>query len=244
MIWILRSRLALALVCFVTSVALGRANEFSGIAKVVDGDTITIGPTRIFLAGIDAPQADQPCLDPAGKPWSCGMDARRQLSLLLQGQQVTCKTTATNAVRNVSGTCQAGGVDTGRKMVEDGWALATDGRYQSAQANARHASVGVWKGSFVNPRDWRVRKHGAQVLGTGHVTSADAARALTLSAFGASPPAPDCAIKGNINWSGVCIFHRPAGRWYRQIHLVRQQGDRWFCTAAEARAAGCRETRR
>ena len=172
------------------------------------------------------------------------MDARRQLSLLLQGQQVTCKTTAANAVRNVSGTCQAGGVDTGRKMVEDGWALATDGRYQSAQADARHASVGVWKGSFVNPRDWRVRKHGAQVLGAGHVTSADAARALTLSAFGASPPAPDCAIKGNINWSGVCVFHRPAGRWYRQIHLVRQQGDRWFCTAAEARAAGCRETRR
>ncbi|NJO23319.1 MAG: thermonuclease family protein, partial [Sphingomonadales bacterium] len=37
------------------------AGKVSGIATVIDGDTIAIGETRIRLEGIDAPEAAQSC---------------------------------------------------------------------------------------------------------------------------------------------------------------------------------------
>jgi endonuclease YncB( thermonuclease family) len=224
--------------------APGHASELTGVAKAIDGDTLTVGSTRVHLDGIDAPQADQPCLDAAGRRWTCGMDARRQLSSLVDGKQMACETRLMTRYQRWLGVCEVAGVDPARQMVKQGWALATDSRYEHEQAAAQQAAAGLWKGSFVNPADWRARKQASRVLGSRRSITPEAARGLTLSAFGAMPPAPDCAIKGNINWGGACIFHPPNGKWYRQIHLERQQGDRWFCTAAEARAAGCRETRR
>jgi len=241
--WTRNLRLA-AIACTLCVAAPVAASELAGVAKAIDGDTLSIGTTKVRLDGVDAPQADQPCLDEAGKQWTCGLQARRQLASLLEGKRVACEPRRVNRYQRVVAFCRVDGVDLGKLMAEQGWALATDSRYQGAQAAAQQAQIGVWKGSFVNPADWRTRKQTPHVLGAKRSISPDAARALTLSAFGAMPPAPDCAIKGNINWSGVCIYHPPEGRWYRQIHLKRQQGDRWFCTAAEAKAAGCRETRR
>lgn len=58
----------------------------------------------------------------------------------------------------------------------------------------------------------------------------------------AEPPDPSCRIKGNFNGSGGDqIFHQPDGRWYDITDIVPAEGDVWFCTAEEARAAGYRE---
>ena len=56
--------------------------EITGIAEVVDGDTIKISGKRIRLAGIDAPESSQKC-DKTGR-WKLGMWQR--------GYQNNCQT--------------------------------------------------------------------------------------------------------------------------------------------------------
>ena len=67
---------------------------------------------------------------------------------------------------------------------------------------------------------------------------------LVRNASGPVAPSPDCTIKGNVNTSGECIYHTPASRWYARIQMHVSKGTRWFCSAEDAEAAGCRETKR
>jgi hypothetical protein len=55
----------------------------------------------------------------------------------------------------------------------------------------------------------------------------------------AAPHSPDCRIKGNISSSGR-IYHVPGSRYYESTEIKESEGERWFCTEAEARAAGWR----
>jgi endonuclease YncB( thermonuclease family) len=47
----------------------------SGVPRIIDGDTIRIGNTRIRLHGIDAPEARQTCTIADGTEWRCGQEA-------------------------------------------------------------------------------------------------------------------------------------------------------------------------
>ena len=50
---------------------------------------------------------------------------------------------------------------------------------------------------------------------------------------------PDgCAIKGNINAKGRRIYHVPGSASYGPTIINEGKGERWFCSEAEARAAG------
>ena len=49
-----------------------------------------------------------------------------------------------------------------------------------------------------------------------------------------------CDIKGNINSKGERIYHVPGGRSYASTLIDPAQGERWFCSDAEAQAAGWR----
>jgi hypothetical protein len=60
----------------------------------------------------------------------------------------------------------------------------------------------------------------------------------------ATPPDPSCAIKGNVNSSGERIYHVPGGAFYNRTDINPEEGDRWFCTEAEAQAAGFRRSQR
>ena len=59
-----------------------------------------------------------------------------------------------------------------------------------------------------------------------------------------TPPDPSCAIKGNVNSSGEKIYHTPGGAFYNRTDIKPEEGDRWFCTTAEAQAAGFRPSSR
>jgi hypothetical protein len=52
-----------------------------------------------------------------------------------------------------------------------------------------------------------------------------------------------CAIKGNINSKGERIFHVPGDPNYADTRIQEDEGERWFCTESEARAAGWRAPR-
>lgn len=60
----------------------------------------------------------------------------------------------------------------------------------------------------------------------------------------ATAPDPSCNLKGNVNSSGEKIYHTPGGSFYDRTDIKPEEGDRWFCTAAEAEAAGFRQSSR
>ena len=65
--------------------------DVTGKPRVIDGDTIHIGKTKIRLHGIDAPEMKQTCKTSKGKEQMCGVLAKQALERLVRGQDVTCK---------------------------------------------------------------------------------------------------------------------------------------------------------
>ena len=54
-----------------------------------------------------------------------------------------------------------------------------------------------------------------------------------------------CNIKGNISHnSGKRIYHMPGDRDYERTRISTSRGERYFCSEAEARAAGWRRAGR
>lgn len=52
-----------------------------------------------------------------------------------------------------------------------------------------------------------------------------------------------CEIKGNISFeSGEKIYHVPGQKYYSSTSIDPANGERWFCTEAEARANGWRKS--
>src|SRR5580692_178902 len=226
--------------------AIAEAADISGVAKVREGDTIHIGTTRIRLGGIDAPSVDQLCLNNTGERWTCGVAARDELAKHADNKPWTCHVIRTDRRGRAVARCEVDGEDIQKWMVKNGWALSYvrfSHDYDADEKAAREAKAGMWQGAFIAPWDWRVRNKKTTILGA--VKPPPNAHAILLaSASGSVAPSPDCTIKGNVNGSGECIYHKPTSRWYAQIKMNINKGTRWFCSAEEAEAAGCRETKR
>ncbi|KAL4854604.1 Succinoglycan biosynthesis protein ExoI [Chlorella vulgaris] len=60
---------------------------------------------------------------------------------------------------------------------------------------------------------------------------------------GGSGSSSACDIKGNISASGDRIYHVPGSPAYDSTVIDQGSGERWFCSAAEAEAAGWRAPR-
>jgi endonuclease YncB( thermonuclease family) len=117
-------------------------SDVSGVARIVDGDTIEIGSAKLRLYGVDAPETDQVCLDEHSARWTCGIEARDRLAAHVGGKEVTCAARGTDAYRRTVAVCYLGGEDVNAWMVREGWALAFV-RYSKAyvadEAAAREA---------------------------------------------------------------------------------------------------------
>jgi micrococcal nuclease len=76
-------------------------------------------------------------------------------------------------------------------------------------------------------------------------TPRSASSTLTPSAaVTAETPAADCDIKGNISpETGEHIYHLPGQKYYAKTRISPGKGERWFCSEAEARAAGWRRAK-
>ena len=226
--------------------AMADAADITGVPKIREGDQIHIGNTRIRLGGIDAPSADQLCLNTQGERWTCGVAARDELIKHADNKSWTCHTRTTDRRGRLVARCEVDGEDIQKWLVQNGWALSAvrfSHDYDADEKAAREAKAGMWQGAFIAPWDWRIRNKKTAILGAAKAP--DNANAILLaSASGPVAPSPDCTIKGNVNRSGECIYHRPTSRWYAQIKMQISKGTRWFCSVDEAEAAGCRETRR
>ena len=62
------------------------------------------------------------------------------------------------------------------------------------------------------------------------------------AAIDSNPKRPLFEIKGNVSSKGKRIYHVPGGRWYNKTRIDENNGERWFCSEADARAAGWRRS--
>lgn len=132
-----------------------------GLAIVNDGDSITLGTERIRMRGIDAPEYLQVCRK-SGADYACGKLARQSLVKLIANRQVSCSGWQRDRYGRLLGDCRAGDTDLNRAQVQAGWAVAY-GDFETEEAGARAAKVGIWAGSFDPPQDWRDSHHDAPV---------------------------------------------------------------------------------
>lgn len=52
-----------------------------------------------------------------------------------------------------------------------------------------------------------------------------------------------CNIKGNVSTKGERIYHVPGQKYYSKTSIQASNGERWFCSEEEARAAGWRRSK-
>ena len=110
---------------------------------------------------IDAPEADQTCADKDSKPWACGQEATFALLYMIGDHWITCKGDERDRYGRLIAVCYAGPYDLNAKMVRQGWALAYrrySMDYVDAEAAAKEAGAGMWRGKFVLPWEWRRKK--------------------------------------------------------------------------------------
>jgi endonuclease YncB( thermonuclease family) len=192
----------------------------AGPATVVDGDTIDISGHRIRLEGIDAPETAQTCSTTDGGTWACGRAATKALYTLIAKADVACDSRGNDKYGRMLAVCYADGHDINAEMVESGYAWAFvrySTTYVAEEKTARASHIGVWQGPAEAP--WDFRHQGWQ---TAEVSAPQG-----------------CAIKGNISHSGQ-IYHMPWSPWYPKVTIDPNRGERWFCSEAEAQAAGWR----
>ncbi|TGQ66038.1 MAG: thermonuclease family protein [Mesorhizobium sp.] len=153
---------ALAAALLVTALP-APAEPLTGVASVIDGDTIEIHGARIRLNGIDAPESSQICLDNTGKNYRCGQKAALALADFLNARRSTsCIEVDRDQFRRMVAVCTASGVDIGEWMVRKGyavdWPKYSAGFYARAETEAKAARRGLWAGSFDRPWEWRKQK--------------------------------------------------------------------------------------
>ncbi len=192
----------------------------AGPVRVLDGDTVEIDGVRIRLEGIDAPEAGQRCNRRFLGQWGCGTAATEALTRLVEGKRVRCEDRGTDKYGRMLGVCFADGRDINAWMVRNGYAWAFvrySQAYVAEEKVAKSERLGVWQAETEPAWEFRAKKWA-----------------------GAEQKAPQgCAIKGNVTKNGR-IYHMPWSPWYPQINIDAEKGKRWFCSEAEAIAAGWR----
>ena len=220
-----RSLLVLVVALGLTSPApLGAASALVGQAVAVDGDTLDLGGQRVRLHGVDAPEHDQTCARADGRVWACGAWARAQLAAELSRGRVACDDLGADRYGRRLATCQVAGRDIGAVLVRAGAARAYR-RYSDLYIGDEQAAAargqGIWAGAHQSPEGFRASRRPQPV----------------------AAPVKGCALKGNVSDAGR-IYHRPGQRDYDKVQISAAKGERWFCSAAEAEAAGWRAARR
>ena len=160
----MRLRLAVGIAVFSLSCACGNNSTSSGtvtsfqaeVIGVHDGDTFTAFvdgnvTLKVRLANIDAPELNQPY----------GEEAKRELSLLINGKGVEVTEQTTDRYGRMVGIVILDGVDVSSIMVTKGMAWVytlynQDGSLPGLESEAREAKRALWADDNpILPWEWR-----------------------------------------------------------------------------------------
>ncbi len=194
----------------------------NGTVRVIDADTIDVGGTRVRLFGIDAPEMGQPCAAD-GREWDCGVWTTQAVRNRYEGAYARCTTLDVDRYDRIVAQCEVDGQDMGRMIVRSGlaWAFRQYSTiYDLEEKAAAVEERGLWAVEADLPSEFRAAQRNAP------------------------PPAGQiCVIKGNISGNGH-IYHMSGQENYGRTQINTGNGERWFCSSAEAEAAGWRAARR
>jgi len=138
----------------------------SGIAKVIDGDTIKIKNNKIRLFGIDAPERKQQCQKPwlsisfftFKKNYQCGKISTNILKSKINNKFIICKFNNKDRYNRFIAECYKDKKNINRWMVLNGYAVAYrkySKKFVSQENLAKKDKLGLWAGTFEMPWDWR-----------------------------------------------------------------------------------------
>ena len=240
------------------------------VLRVIDGDTVRVqlasGPINVRLHAVDTPELGQPWGRDARDRLARRLPAGRAVQLEVTDQsdgygRMVARILADGEDLN------AWTVRSGHGFVYRQYAEAADRDLCRLEHDARNAGRGLWglpPSRRIAPWEWRRNRRGSPRAYTDWTReTADNCRAnfrktpdrMTPPRSGTIAPAalasrrdtpaaprPGCDIKGNISDNGR-IYHLPGGAHYARTRIDESRGERWFCSEAEARAAGWRPAR-
>ncbi|MDP3997654.1 MAG: thermonuclease family protein [bacterium] len=201
------------------------------VKRVIDGDTIELETgQKVRYIGIDTPETVHP-----DKPVQCfGKEASAKNTSLVAGKRVRLEkdVSETDRYGRLLRYVYVGDTFVNDYLVRQGYANSSsyppDVKYQEqfkqAEQEARVNKRGLW-GSACSD-------------GSG---SASSGAAIVAPAPDTQPTTPQCDIKGNI--TGEKIYHVPGCASYDKTVIDTSSGERYFCTEAEAVAAGWRKAK-
>jgi endonuclease YncB( thermonuclease family) len=131
------------------------ADDLTGQASVIDGDTLELHGARIRLWGVDAPESSQLCRGEDSLQYQCGAKAANALDTFIARRPVNCLPITLDQYGRTVASCSVEGVDLGQWLVRNGlaldWPQYSKGKYDAAQRDAEHSGRGMWAGSYVEP---------------------------------------------------------------------------------------------
>ena len=216
--------------------AMAEAADITGVPKIRDGDQIMIGSSRIRLGGIDAPSADQLCLNHTGERWTCGVAARDALIHHTDKKSWTCHVLRTDPRGRYVAHCTVDGEDIQKWLVSSGWALSYtrfSHDYDADEKAAREAKAGMWQGAFIAPWDWRVRNKKTTILGATKPPHECATRFCWRRRLERSRPRPTAPSRAMSMAPANASFIRPKAAGMRRSR----------CRSARAPAGSARSRR-
>jgi endonuclease YncB( thermonuclease family) len=241
-------RFRISSVAMLIVASLSGSPIWAATATIKDGGTIQLGNVTYRLDGIEVPALDQLCIDEHADSWTCGIEARDQLTKLIGGRQVRCDDLGVDPTfkKRRLGVCKVEDQTTSlsQLLVRQGFALNVEssatGRFKTDQARAKEDRQGLWKGCFAAPREFRAGNKDGVLLGGS--CRADRDRQIREVIFPDNLAMPSgCSIKGKFAvrarvTGNLGIYHLQACRSYPGLG----NPDRWFCSEEDAQAGGFR----
>ena len=138
--------------------------KISGLAIVLDGDTIKINGEKIRFSGIDAPESyykgkEQICMKEEEKI-ACGKLSKIFLIKKINNQKIICRIEAkTDRYNRKLGECFVNNQSLSRILVKNGYAFDyprySKKKFSKEQEYAKNNSLGLWNMKFEFPWDFR-----------------------------------------------------------------------------------------
>lgn len=209
-------RVAVLLIAGLASLSVSAETLEGRVVGISDGDTFTLLTSIKLEVKIRLKDVDAP---ERNQPYRA--KSKKALSDLVYGEVVRVEHSNKGSFGRIVGKVFVGDTDVSAELVRQGavWVYqkySQDKKLLALEVEARLAKRGLWGiPNPVPPWDWRKGENSPE----------------------------GCRIKGNISKNGK-LYHMPGDPSYKQTKINIKKGEKWFCSEAEAEAAGWTRARR